>query len=210
MRYPALELSELLDSMSTREVRQDARSISRLLKHRSHFVRAAAARALQRAGTGGPDIAEALGTETHELVICDFADALASLHSDKSLKTLRRIARFHRSSLARSFAILAIADIQGRGAATFLLGRRRIDRSPRVQAVIAMELYNIGLSQFLPDVLRRLSSRDYNIRCSIANMLADSPVKRQRGTILAALKKSLEKETTGAGRDAIAKAIATL
>jgi hypothetical protein len=41
-------------------------------------------------------------------------------------------------------------------------------------------------------------------------MLADSPVKRQRDTILAALKRSLEKETTVAAGDAIAKAIAKL
>jgi HEAT repeat protein len=210
MRDPALGLRDLLESLSAREVRQDARSVSRLLKHRSPFVRAAAARALQSAGTGGSAIAHALRTETNELVICDFADALASLHAQESLPRLRQLAASHRSSLARRFALHAIADIQGKRAARYLLSRRKVEGSTRVQTTIAMELVNIGLTRFLPDVLRRLSSKDWHLRCAIANMLADSPVKRQRATVLKALKRSLAVETTVAARSSLEKAIATL
>ncbi len=173
-------------------------------------VRGAAARALEWGRVGASELARALARESNYLVITDLADALAAVGEKRSLPRLRQIARSHRSSLARTYAILAIGKIQGKEAIPFLLGRRKAERSPRVQAALAQVLFQLGLKGALPDLLRRLSSRDYIVRCFIARGLADTRPIRQRATILAALRRSLEVETTVAGRDSLERAVEDL
>lgn len=211
LRKPLAErLADQLDAMDAREVRRDWKAIARLLRHRSTFVRGAAARALEWGRVGASALTKALAQESNDLVITDLADALAAVRENRSLPRLRQIARSHRSSLARTYAVLAIAKIQGKDAIPFLLGRRKVERSPRALAAVAMALFQLGLKDALPDLLRRLSSRDYHVRCSIANMLADARPRRRRATILAALKRSLEVEPTVAARSSLERAVADL
>lgn len=103
----AERLADQLDAMDAREVRQDWKAIARLLRHRSTFVRGAAARALEWGKVGASELTKALARESNDLVITDLADALAALGERRSLPRLRQIARATRG---HSWVVVAKAS----------------------------------------------------------------------------------------------------
>jgi HEAT repeat protein len=207
---PVLKLSDQLDLMKSSEVRRDFMSIARFLRHRSPVVRGAAVSALKRAKIGTVELTRTIETERNELVLTNLTEALAVLKARSSLPRLRRLAESHPSQLVRKYAVHAIAKIQGKEAIRFLTRRRKVERSRRVQAKLSMILFELGVDEALPDLLRRLTSRDYLVRCSSVNMLSDARPKRQRTTIVRALQRSLENETTVAARSSLKHAVAEL
>ncbi len=210
MSNSSLQLIAELESMDETEARQECDRIETLLDHESPDVRQAAAWTLGRAGLGIDALGNRLSREDDDLVATEICDVLAGLRAVRSLPQLRQAAEKPGSELFRSYAALALLDIQGAEAVSYLLERKAKEENRRVIATINVALFVAGFEEVLPDLLANLGSDDYAIRCRIANLLADYAPLRQRELIVRKLTAALKSEVTEAARSSLSRALSVL
>ena len=190
----------------------DRLELERLLEHRSPVVRSASALALARGTTRGERaLITALPRERSELVLADICDAIAELGSSRALPQLRRLARTHRSQLARTYAVRAVARIAGRSALPFLLRLRSRDPSRRVRATIDVERACLRVPGAVVDLLRHLESADYIVRIRVVKgVMCREATSAERVAIVSAFRVSLKAEESLAVRGQLRSALVRL
>jgi len=196
--------------MKPRSVKEKAREVTGLLRHRSLLVRWGAAAALGRARIRHVELVEQLGRERNEIVIGEICDSLAAIGSERSVPALRRIAEKAPSQLARRYALYALADILGSRSLRYLRRRRLADRSRRVRATIDYLLFENGDFAAFERVKAHPSSRDVVIRRLTVNSLKAHTPSRMRHEVLKALREALATETARGARGDIEEALRVL
>ncbi|MEP7009934.1 MAG: HEAT repeat domain-containing protein [Acidobacteriota bacterium] len=186
------------------------RSIVSLLTHRSVLVRIAAVECLARANAGHSELRAALSTEKNDLVLSAICEVLEEAGDRKSVKPLKALAENHRSTVARTSALEGIYSLEGARAMPFLRRRLTAEKSPRVRATLEVLLWCLGAVPSLERVKAALRSRDYIVRCSIANLLERLTPRQKRQEVIAVLEASLEAEPTVAARSSLESAIRSL
>ena len=210
-RSAASELFALLYDMGAREARREVRTLGVLLKHQSPLIRFAAAKALGLARVGGPEIAAAIQSEVNELAFCEMADSLAAVGERGGLPRLYEVAEKRGPVLARMYALVAIASIEGEDSVPFLRKLWLRESGRRILAVLAVELFVLGVDELWPEVRRRLmTSTDYKVVCLISSLLASARPRRRRAEILGAMKMRLEQPGSVALLDCLERAIQEL
>jgi HEAT repeat protein len=182
-------------------IKKAQKQIERFLVHRDVGLRFAAASALGQAGVGIPKLRARLLRERNEAVLAEICDGLAGSKDVPSLPALRRIATQHSSALARSYALMAIADIGGQAWLQFLTARFKSERSRRVRASVACAMFANRLGDTLAYVLASLASNDLAVRHSVTNLLRHYAPRRQRPAILLALREATAREPFSGIRD---------
>jgi HEAT repeat protein len=204
------ELVKWLEALKPAQVRRQAESVKPLLGHRSALVRWAIAQALGRAGIAGRELLARLRRERNTLVITEITESLAILGEKRSLPQLHSLAKEHRSPRVRSYAILAITDLEGRLAVPFLLERRARERNGRVKATLDCALFAKGAKGALPNLLEDLKSKKPRVLNLVVNLLYYYAPRRSRTLLLAALRDALARETLPGVRGDIERAILRL
>lgn len=183
--------------------------VEQSLSHRSPQVRMAAAAALGRARAGVPALRARLATETRGFVVAEICDSLAASGRGEVTPDLERLAIEHRSELARSYAAMAIADLQGRSAIAFLRERLAAERSRRGKATLATLLLSLGMDDHLDYVVRALSWKDYFVRSRVTNLLTQY-LRELPPQLEAVLRRLAADDPTVAVRSSAAKALADM
>lgn len=205
-----LDIAHILEGMTARQVRRERERVVELLAHRVSRVRMEAAAALARSGIGLEALRQALQRETNELVLTDIILGVSGHKDRASVARLRELAEDHPSPLVRCYAVSGLAEVQGKAAAPFLLKRRKVENSRRVQVDLDAALFQAGFDDALDRIVRHLTSRDFLVRCRAASLLAYARPRRKRSLILDALRGQLGAETTRGGRECFEDAISAL
>ena len=194
--------------MSGSQVRANITRVRALIGSHWPEVRIAAAEALARAGAEPDVLRRALSKERNDVVTATLCEALMLMDDQRSVTSLKNVARNHPSPLARRHAVWAVSELTGAASVPFLRSLQQRERSRRVQATITAALISSGQTDELQPLLRMLASRDYLIRISIANYLADNaPRTLDCAAILSRVRDALPGENSNAVRAALRKAI---
>jgi HEAT repeat protein len=204
---PAADLVLEIEGMGTAAVRRREEEITLLLRHRDPMVRLAAARALGSAGRGAAELRSRLTAERNPLVLSEICDSLSLLKDRESLPVLHRLFEEHRSRVVREYALLALADTEGRSAIPYLQERLRTERSPSLRSLLSCLLMTQGVGGALTGVTKALRSRDFRLRHRTANTLAHYAPKIRRPELLAALRDAAGREAIPGVREDLERAI---
>lgn len=210
LKSPVSILYDTLEALSSSEVREHVSTIAQLLRHRSVVIRYAAASALGRACVGNDELRAALDREKNDTVIAEICEALAACRDRHSVQVLKDLASNHSSSLVRSAAVEALFEIAGPQIVQFLVEKHSKERSRRAMASLSVLLYLAGQHDKIKDVVRLLGSRDYIVRCRLANLIAYHSESAVSGDLLDALNVALSREETRAARSSLENAIRRL
>jgi HEAT repeat protein len=148
--------------------------------------------------------------DSDELVRVNTAEAL-SMVGDRRARPFLLRALADRSSLVRRYAAQALGKVgQTRDKARL---RRRLlhERSQSARLGLFVALYQLGDRECLSSLISMLKSRQYRVRCAVANALSDV-VRRQDDAVMALgmLKQARKVESTRAASSAIGSAIEAL
>ncbi len=189
---------------------QVVQHLREMLGKRSPEVRLAAVGALGRIPSGIASLREQLEIEKNELVLSEVCEILGYAKDDLSLPKLKALAADHKSSIVRSYAIIAVADIAGHNEAPFMRLLLKNCRSRRLRASLNFSLILAGDWARLESLLGGLVSRDYVVRYRVAHFLAEKVFREHRGVCIPALSDALEKEEIEGVAKAMRSAIAAL
>lgn len=203
-------LLEWLEALAAERVAAKARTVERLLSHRSREVRSAAALALGRSDKASKVLRQRLSREPNELVLTDICEALSDLDDAAAVDPLSKLAREHKSQLVRRYALMALADISGMPALPFLEDRIARDRSRRVRATLSVLLLWMEAAAALPALIKGLKSKDIIVRRLIANLLSQYPPAVCRPEVLSALECAHRVEEVRGARIDLSEAVSFL
>jgi HEAT repeat protein len=191
-------LADQLAIMEPEELALHASDLEKLLMHRSVAVRLTSIYALGSFGEGVPILRQALLRTTNDLVLSELCDVLGENQDAQSLPHLQKLAAQRTPSIVRTAAIKAIANISGEDALTFLTSLRHKRMSARTASTLEYLLLQFGKKEMLAELLHRLKSADYIVRCKVANYLSDPKFRGYRDTIIPCIRAALERETSAA------------
>ena len=167
------------------------------------------------------EVAEALGRVRHRAVIPPLVDALKDPEALIRLCAAESLGQLAATeAVAPLTALLRDADSLVRGYAADSLGKLGIDasvlrhalareRSPHARVRIVASLVRMGRNSPRA-LLHFLGARDYRVRCSAANLLAEVTPRRTKPATLAAIRARLATEPTPAARSSLEYAVRCL
>ena len=204
------DLLSSLYGLNVAEILTRQASIEGLLNHREIEVRRAAAEALGIAGVGATALRERLTLEKNDLVLAEILDSLGALQDADSLPDIYRLASDHPSQLVRTFAVLALQEIEGADdLKKFLQTRLRLERSRRVQVAIAYVLVDRGDRNALEPLMLGLNSRDPIVRLRVASLIRQVPPRNFTKELRRGLQERLDREDVE-GRASLEQALEAL
>lgn len=203
-------ISELVRSLLESNPAAAVPHLRDLLKKRSPEMRLAAVGALGRIPSGEQALQEHLKNEKNELVLLELCELLGYARNVKSLPRMKSLAMTHKSSLVRSYAITAVADISGSAAAPFLRSLLEDCKSRRLRESIDFALILAGDWSRLESLLKGLFSGDWVLRYRVAHDLLEDVFLQRRDEILPVLQAALEREVLDATAEAMRDAIRAL
>jgi HEAT repeat protein len=202
--------SRWLESLSAKSVVRDLDTVKSCLQDRSVLVRWAAANALGKAAVGLDALLARMRVERNELVLTEICESLGRINSPVAIGILADLAVAHRSHLVRRYALLAIADIQGKASIPFLRDRLASEGSQYVKSTLRCVLLVLGERAMLDQVLGDLRASRAAIRRIVANTLAYYKPRANRSQLIAGLNEALAAETSRGARGDLQAAIDTL
>ena len=170
-------------------------SVLERLQSRSPASRWEAVVALASRSEGETVLRKLLRTERNEVVLAEICDAMVNRGVRGSIPQLRRLATSSSSSLVRSYAGMAVADLGGQDEVRFLRRLLAKDRSRRLQASILCALLALGQEDLLPKLRPLLRSRDATVVRSIATLLRDYRPRRGRKVLVDIIHEAVSRET---------------
>ena len=200
-----------INSWTTTEVRRSSKVLRELLATSpSVLTRIAAADALARSAVPVRDLPTILAREKNDLVLDSLCQLAEALNSAPCIPALRLVASRGISGLSRSAAFAALWHIQGPKSFPFMIECRERERSRRATAVMDVILLKAGVHQALERVIRSIASKDYLVRCRVANTLAVERPLLERKKLVVALAAAEETEPTVAALEPLQAALRAL
>lgn len=189
-------------------LRRNQNAIPHLLKvlmDRSYEVRLRAAESLGEliSDQKSPPALVRLLADRHALVRITAAEELEEIGDRKALPKLRQVLN-DPDGLVRAYVAEAIGALGGKRDIRVLENRLQGEKSPRAKVGLLHGLYRLGEREYFPAFLKLLESKNYRVRCAVANTLPrmdldNSAIPQARS----ALRHALSRETTLAAREAI-------
>jgi HEAT repeat protein len=184
-----------------------------LLADRHSEVRYEAAHALGRilAGSGQAPAAllRAIG-DRDELVRIAASEAAGDIGDKRAVSQLRRRLN-DRSPLVRSWAASALGWLDAREAYDALTRASRRERSSTARVGVYEALFRMGDQASLQRLLALLRSRQYRVRCAVANTVAELPLDSgSKNEVRRALREALAAEQTVAATSSLESALRRL
>jgi HEAT repeat protein len=184
-----------------------------LLADRHREVRYEAAQALGRVLRGSGKAPAALLraiADRDELVRVAASEAAGDIGDKRAARQLRRRLN-DPSSLVRSWAASALGWLSVRGARGALMTASRRERSATARVGIYEALFRLGEPSSLQQLLALLRSKQYRVRCAVANTVADLPLDPgSKGEVRRALREALAAEQTVAATSSLKFALRRL
>lgn len=145
-----------------------------------------------------------------ELVRVAVLTALGSIRDQKALPAVRK-AISDKSTLVRRFACIALAKFGHSKDVDRLNRHLRTERSETAKLGYYYGLYLLGEKDQLYKMLTLLTSQDYRIRCSTANLLSELPTNKfQKRLVMEAIRERLHTEQTVAAKSSFRAALRRL
>jgi hypothetical protein len=148
--------------------------------------------------------------DRNELVRIEAIEATCRLRDRNALRQIRTLAAEDPSYLVRGYAARAVADLDGFRARDWLESRLQVERSSWTLTQVLVALVALGVSKYLPRLLARLRSRNYRIRCVVANNVPVFVTRDNASAVRVAVLAALEKEDTMAAAEALKDALGLL
>lgn len=178
-----------------------------LLGDKESLVRSRALEALTERGiSDGFKAALPLLKDKNDVVRVNAIECIGALGEGRAVKHLIGMLD-DRSSLVRSYAAHFIGDYGNRSCIGILENKLASDKSIYVRVGVLFGLYSLGREEKLTEILRLFKSRQYRVRCSVANNLVGIVDKNNREIILEVLRNASSVEETVAARSSIEAAI---
>lgn len=207
------ERAEALRGLAKSNIGGSTPRVIDLLKDRHREVRYEAAHALGRvlAGSGKAPagLLRAIG-DRDELVRVAASEAAGDIGDTRALPQLRRRLS-DRSPLVRSWAASALGWLGSQDVYGALRRASRRDRSSRARVGIYEALFRLGDHSSLERLLALLRSKQYVVRCAVANTVAELPLSREsKDEVRRALREALAAEQTVAATSSLESALRRL
>jgi HEAT repeat protein len=181
-----------------------------LLADRDGSVRYEAAHALGRALAGSGKAPVALLRcidDRDELVTIAAIEAAGDIGDKRAAPRIRRRLN-DPSPLVRSWAASALGLLGARGAHGALMEASRRERSSTARVGMYEALSRLGEPSSLESLLALLRSKQYRVRCAVANAVAELPIGPDcRGEVRRALRQALAAEQTVAAASSLKSAL---
>ena len=180
-----------------------------------HFseVRGAAAESLGILLTEKKDCPGALARKISDpdtLVRLQVAEALGLIGDKRTLPRLWKSLR-DRSPLVRRYVCSAIGQLGDQADLRRLKRELKSERNDMTKLGYFDAIYSLGDRGIFPALLALLESKDYRVRCAVANTLSGEFVNSSNSkTVLAILRKALKDESTVAARSTLEASIRTI
>lgn len=188
--------------------RADQRAIPHLLKalaDRDYEVRLTAAESLGDliSDQKSPPALVRLLEDRDALVRITAAEELEEIGDRRALPKLRQVLN-DPDGLVRSYVAGAIGALGGKRDIRVLEHRLQVERSPQAKVGLLHGLYRLGKREYFPAFLKLLESKNYRVRCAVANTLPMMDLDKSAiPEARSALRRALSRETTLAAREAI-------
>lgn len=187
--------------------------VTELLADRHRDVRYEAAQALGRvlAGSGRAPVAllRAIG-DRDEFVRIAASEAAGDIGDRRAAPQLRRRLN-DPSPLVRSYAASALGLLGLESARTALANASRRERSSRARVGVYEALFRLGDQPSLQRLLALLRSKQYRVRCAVANTVGELPLNPEsKADVRRALREALAAEQTVAASSSLESALRRL
>jgi HEAT repeat protein len=156
-----------------------------------------------------PDLIHLLGDRDY-LVRVEAIEALWDLGASQSATRLQHLLENDPHRMVRGYAAKALMGVLGESALPVLENRLPKESSPWAKTQILIALCALGREDLLAVLLRRLKSRNYRLRCLVANSVDYFVTPSNRTRVRLALLKASVREPTVAAREALERALAKL
>lgn len=148
--------------------------------------------------------------DPNELVRIQVIESITAIGDKKALPKLWKAIQ-DPSPLVRSYAGGAIGSLGSKSDIKLLSMALKKERSATVKIGILQALFELGETSVLPSIFELLKSKDYRVRCAVANTLSGSVVNSSNSKmVLATLCKALRDESTVAARSTFDASIRTI
>jgi len=202
---------ENLDAAHVKERRNELIEILRT--HQNPFVLTAVIRALASSKeTPLAVFRESTAVVREPVALTELLEVLGDRRDLKAAPLLRKFATHKPPTFIRGAAIVSLGLLGRRRDLSFLKRLELTEKNRYARESLFYAMYRLGDKSSLDKLLRMLGSRDYRVRCGVANLVGDLGVRGQqaRGRTRNALKTALASEPTVAARSAISAALRNL
>jgi HEAT repeats len=207
-RHPVIR-EAVLESLPTEaaSTRDWIEFVHTALLGRNSSVRCAAAAAIARLGWASftEDLTALLQDRDH-LVRVAAVEALWALKAGSKCSDLRAVLSSDRHWLVRGYAVAAYAELCNHAETSVLEERLVHERSGWVSAQLLIALCASGKTEYLTPLLRKLQSKDYRVRYTVAKNLDAVAPDDNTDLIRASVRAALANETTAAVKEVLQQA----
>jgi HEAT repeats len=191
-RSPRVRARAILFAMDN-DIREIRSEVIRCLKDRSEEVRLRAAEYIgdsdRASGERRPEL-ESVLTDPSPLVRSEAIESLVLIGNKGALPHIANLLR-DKDAIVRSYAAGGIADLGGDEYKSLLEDTLRKEESELAKVGVLSVIAELGDRTKLSNLLHLLDSRDYHVRCAVANTLEGMDLSlEERTQALAALKRA--------------------
>ncbi|MCL5773091.1 MAG: HEAT repeat domain-containing protein [Firmicutes bacterium] len=179
----------------------------RLLNDKSSFVRSEALNSLMKIGSKKyfSKVLPLLDDKNYVVKI-DAIECIARLGKKRALKHLLKHLK-DKNGIVRMYVGTVIGEIGDKTCAGYLEKRLKIEHSSHAKVGLLDGLYRLGQKERLLGLIHLLKSRNYRVRCAVANTFASLINKRNQSLIKESLLNALKNEATVAARSSMEGAL---
>lgn len=185
--------------------------LMKALDDKNHFVKVRAIEYLQqfRVKKAANKLIELLKKAKDALLCTDILEYLADIGHKKAIPIIREMLK-SKNSLVRGYAAQALGDLKDNDSLNLLQRLVSQERSGNCKVRIYYALYRLGENKILSEIIKRLDSGEYRVRCVTAYILADLTNKSNFSKILKLLKDAYKREKNVAVRSSLKENISKI